>query len=245
MAKSKTTAAKPRRLGRGLSSLIGEPVRVDAVVHAPQTVLSEDEVNGGRDPGIPTTADLPQTSSQALVTGDRQLQIINVDDIQANPNQPRRSMDDGALAALAKSIGDTGMMQPIVVRRVERDGVGAWEIVAGERGSAVLDEEGRVALYDETGKRRSTVEKATAIAWDGEDPIVSTEQGVIVLASTGARSPIAAPPATALARLGDVCPGEGLTGNKRKTHHLFRARGQCKIRTAGTVVLEGPVALGQ
>ncbi|MCB9838541.1 MAG: ParB/RepB/Spo0J family partition protein [Phycisphaeraceae bacterium] len=64
------------------------------------------------------------------------MQIIDIDDIRPNPNQPRRMVDEGGLAGLAKSIGESGMMQPIVVRRPGagvQDGGASWEIVAGER----------------------------------------------------------------------------------------------------------------
>jgi len=77
--------------------------------------------------------------SQSLIPGagegERRLQIIGIDDVRANPNQPRRMIEDGGLASLAKSIGETGMMQPIVVREISdaAEGGKTWEIVAGER----------------------------------------------------------------------------------------------------------------
>ena len=125
MSKSKT-AAKPRRLGRGLSSLIGEPVKVSEVVAAPV------EQGSAFAPETAGTVE-PENAVQDAAEGDRRLQIIDIDEIRPNPNQPRRMMDDGGLAALARSISETGMMQPIVVREIA-DGEGiSWEIVAGER----------------------------------------------------------------------------------------------------------------
>lgn len=57
------------------------------------------------------------------------LRAIPVDVIDANPNQPRRRFDDTALAALADSIRERGVLQPIIVRPLgER-----YELVAGER----------------------------------------------------------------------------------------------------------------
>ncbi|MGH7288108.1 MAG: ParB N-terminal domain-containing protein, partial [Myxococcota bacterium] len=50
-------------------------------------------------------------------------------DIAPNPDQPRRRFDEAELAELADSIRTHGLLQPILVRRVE-DG---FEIVAGER----------------------------------------------------------------------------------------------------------------
>ena len=47
-----------------------------------------------------------------------------------NPTQPRRRFDEEALEALAGSLGERGVMQPVLVR--PRAG-GTYELVAGER----------------------------------------------------------------------------------------------------------------
>ncbi|WP_428563388.1 MAG: ParB/RepB/Spo0J family partition protein [Solidesulfovibrio sp. DCME] len=53
--------------------------------------------------------------------------------IRANPDQPRRVFEPGALAELADSIREQGLLQPVLVRPVAgTDGV-SHEIVAGER----------------------------------------------------------------------------------------------------------------
>jgi len=54
---------------------------------------------------------------------------IPVDEIARNPRQPRRSMDERALAELSDSIRQRGVIQPVVVRRTET----GYELVAGER----------------------------------------------------------------------------------------------------------------
>ena len=54
---------------------------------------------------------------------------VRVDDIVANPDQPRRRFDSEALDALAESIRRHGVLQPLVVRRNER----GYELIAGER----------------------------------------------------------------------------------------------------------------
>jgi ParB family chromosome partitioning protein len=53
-----------------------------------------------------------------------------LNDIIQNENQPRKNFDKEALDDLAKSIKETGLLQPILVRKA--DG-GLFEIVAGER----------------------------------------------------------------------------------------------------------------
>lgn len=54
---------------------------------------------------------------------------LPVTEIVPNPWQPRRVFNEGKLAELAESIREVGLMQPIVVRRVDS----AYQIVAGER----------------------------------------------------------------------------------------------------------------
>src|SRR3989344_940434 len=63
---------------------------------------------------------------------------IEVDKIKPNPFQPRRDFDEDKLRALAESIRQYGVLQPLVVTRkeVEREDGGLaveYELVAGER----------------------------------------------------------------------------------------------------------------
>ncbi|MDR0934154.1 MAG: ParB/RepB/Spo0J family partition protein [Burkholderiaceae bacterium] len=54
--------------------------------------------------------------------------------LQAGKYQPRSRMDEGALNELAQSIREQGVLQPLLVRRIgQKDGVGRYEIIAGER----------------------------------------------------------------------------------------------------------------
>lgn len=54
---------------------------------------------------------------------------ISIDEIQPNPLQPRSVFDPQRLAELAQSIRENGVIQPIIVRRVED----VYQLVAGER----------------------------------------------------------------------------------------------------------------
>lgn len=60
---------------------------------------------------------------------------LPVGSIVANRFQPRRAFDDEALASLAASIRELGVLQPVLVRPVEpsSDGTEQFELVAGER----------------------------------------------------------------------------------------------------------------
>ena len=63
---------------------------------------------------------------------------VEVERIQPNPFQPRRTFDEAALASLAESIRQYGVLQPLTVTRkeIERPGEGIfvqYELIAGER----------------------------------------------------------------------------------------------------------------
>ncbi|MBI4240906.1 MAG: ParB/RepB/Spo0J family partition protein [Candidatus Rokubacteria bacterium] len=54
---------------------------------------------------------------------------LPIDAIAPNPNQPRKSFDDGKLQELADSMRQSGVLQPVVVRRFG----GRYQLVIGER----------------------------------------------------------------------------------------------------------------
>ena len=54
---------------------------------------------------------------------------IRVDQIDPNPDQPRRVFDDARLDELARSIARSGLLQPVVVRRAGD----RYELIVGER----------------------------------------------------------------------------------------------------------------
>lgn len=59
-----------------------------------------------------------------------ELRQLPVELIEPNPSQPRRSFDEEALQALAGSLAERGVLQPVLVR--PKPG-GTYELVAGER----------------------------------------------------------------------------------------------------------------
>jgi ParB family transcriptional regulator, chromosome partitioning protein len=62
--------------------------------------------------------------------GGAELRELHVDLVAPNPDQPRKRFDDEALQALADSVKERGVLQPVLVR--PRPG-GSYELVAGER----------------------------------------------------------------------------------------------------------------
>jgi len=69
------------------------------------------------------------SSEEIYEAGSPGFFLCPIEKIRANPQQPRKKMDPEALATLADSIKDKGILQPLVVRPVD-DG---YELVAGER----------------------------------------------------------------------------------------------------------------
>ena len=59
-----------------------------------------------------------------------ELRQVAVELIAPNPNQPRRHFDDEALTALAASLAERGVLQPVLVRPLPG---GRYELIAGER----------------------------------------------------------------------------------------------------------------
>lgn len=70
-------------------------------------------------------------STESIRTqGSSTINEILIDQIEANPNQPRREFDEEALQELASSIREIGIIQPITLRQVAEE---KYQIIAGER----------------------------------------------------------------------------------------------------------------
>lgn len=64
-------------------------------------------------------------------TNDIQVKkTLRISEIEPNRNQPRKNFSDEAISALADSIQEHGVLQPILVRPLD---TGGYQIVAGER----------------------------------------------------------------------------------------------------------------
>ena len=69
------------------------------------------------------------TSPANVVADSDRVIIADVRDIKASPFQPRRHFDTQQIEELAASIRERGLIQPLVVRKVN----GSFELIAGER----------------------------------------------------------------------------------------------------------------
>jgi ParB family chromosome partitioning protein len=80
----------------------------------------------------------PRTINATLVSepsppeqpADGEVTWLPVDEVKANPNQPRREFDPLAMMELTQSIERDGIIQPIIVRRIAPH---EYQIIAGER----------------------------------------------------------------------------------------------------------------
>lgn len=70
------------------------------------------------------------STEEVKTQGSSSIHEIPIEQIQANPNQPRHEFDQVALQELADSISEIGIIQPITLRKLSDD---SYQIVAGER----------------------------------------------------------------------------------------------------------------
>ena len=72
-------------------------------------------------------------SEKITVVGDG-VQELDIEKVQANPDQPRKHFNHAKLAELAESIKEQGLIQPILVKPVNgQNGEEVFQIIAGER----------------------------------------------------------------------------------------------------------------
>jgi len=77
-------------------------------------------------------ADVAPETGQDANTPQRPDTLVPIERIVPNPDQPRRTFEDDALAELASSIQQKGVIQPLIVRAAPNR-PDHFEIVAGER----------------------------------------------------------------------------------------------------------------
>lgn len=111
------SSAKPRRLGRGLASLVSN-TREDK----PAEVSARSGEDATYQPVSRGEPPLPEA-------GPREIEI---DRISSNPYQPRTHFQEDELAELADSIREAGLLQPLLVTP-RKDDPGRYFVVAGER----------------------------------------------------------------------------------------------------------------
>jgi len=109
-------AQRRSALGRGLGALISNPSTNETSRPDPKAHNTHLSVDGRA----------ARSEGMTPAPGPRELPI---DQIDPNPEQPRREFDTQALEQLARSIAEHGVLQPIVVREAGN----RYELVMGER----------------------------------------------------------------------------------------------------------------
>jgi ParB family transcriptional regulator, chromosome partitioning protein len=131
--------ARTRGLGRGLGALLpSAPARtVDADrddLASTGSARSIESPDSWTLPPVtlPPAATAPSAATAPAGEADAaaHYEELDLDAIEPNPRQPRRTFDDDAMAELVHSIREIGLLQPIVVRGV---GSARYELVVGER----------------------------------------------------------------------------------------------------------------
>lgn len=125
-------------LGRGLESLIPMPEdgegnawqrAQDAAGEQPVEFLSDAD-------GVVRQEAKEITSDEGKGLEGTVFQI-EIENIDRNPHQPRRDFDEESLRELAASIREFGVLQPLIVSKIERETERGWsvryELIAGER----------------------------------------------------------------------------------------------------------------
>lgn len=123
MTTDKKPDQRPRRLGRGLTSLLGNPVAVDVapVVEESSTAATSGSKAANQPRAFEQSSDLSGVKS------------IPLEQIEPSPFQPRRVFDEASIVGLAQSIRQSGVLQPVLVRAKAGGGGVQYELVAGER----------------------------------------------------------------------------------------------------------------
>ena len=102
---------RPRGLGRGLDALLGE-----------KSTAKENASLANHIRELP-----PNKGVGHRVNA---VDMIRIQNIEANPNQPRRVFDERSLNELAESIKSHGIIQPITLRKIRAS---KYQIISGER----------------------------------------------------------------------------------------------------------------
>lgn len=102
-----------RRLGRGLDFFLSGSRKQEGGSNAPKAS------------GSPTNQPEPPPAA----TAGEQVQTVGLDQLEPNPYQPRKEMEESELKTLAESIRESGILQPILARKAGN----RLQIVAGER----------------------------------------------------------------------------------------------------------------
>ncbi len=100
-----------KALGRGLAALLGNQGNL---------------ANTSNTPAEANVSPSPEPKKAPYMS----VELVEIEKISANPDQPRKHFNQAKLEELAASIKEHGVVQPILVKKM---GVDSFQIIAGER----------------------------------------------------------------------------------------------------------------
>jgi ParB family transcriptional regulator, chromosome partitioning protein len=124
---------KEKRLGRGLEALLGQipgrnepalPAQYNRPVHPLDVPIGQ-----AKDDLFNTPPQTRLTPPHDFFEYPAEPPRARIDQIDSNPDQPRQDFDPDEIKKLSESISTHGLLQPVVVRRVND----RYQIIAGER----------------------------------------------------------------------------------------------------------------
>lgn len=118
--------SKEKRLGRGLEALLG---KLDSGLETRDGLADIDALAASPQFGDSAGIDGPDAALEDASSQRLTVVSVPLDEIEANPFQPRKEIDTQEIAQLAESLANHGLLQPIVVRRHN----GQYQLIAGER----------------------------------------------------------------------------------------------------------------
>ncbi len=121
-AASKPEVHKRRALGKGLESLLSRPVPAETMARAAAIAAEFAEEMNSPAPRASTALPVPDLGGKP--------REIAIEQIDPNPYQTRRRVNEQQLDELARSIVANGLVQPIIVRPLPH---GRFQLIAGER----------------------------------------------------------------------------------------------------------------
>ena len=126
--------SKERRLGRGLSALLGtDTSEAKPAAAEPEATKSKSPARASTPRTAPAKSESIQpaarTKSPVTTESNEREILLSVSLIEENPFQPRREFGETEIASLAESLKEHDLLQPVLVRRIGNK----YQLISGER----------------------------------------------------------------------------------------------------------------
>jgi len=115
-----------KALGKGLSALIPDSYIRESAAKAAAAFSQGKAVAPATIDSPPVLMNKPEAEKEALPQG---LQMLEIQKIKPNPDQPRQTFSEESIEELAQSIKEKGILQPVIVSK-SKDG---FILICGER----------------------------------------------------------------------------------------------------------------